>query len=86
MAPGFSYLPVELEDNVLVFIKSFEDRKTCRLVSREWNKLMSPILFHDFSTDLQVTSSKTLVTLLNPNNAILPNITDDINQINQVEL
>jgi hypothetical protein len=74
MAPGFPYLPVELEDNVLVFIKSLEDRKTCRLVSREWNKLMSPILFHDFSTDLQVTSSKTLVTLLNPNNAILPNI------------
>ncbi|KAF2268957.1 hypothetical protein CC78DRAFT_529585 [Lojkania enalia] len=67
-------LPPETMANVFAFIRLKQDQKSICLVCRVWRDLMAPYLWHTLCTTLLETPSRTLRTLIQPTNSILPHV------------
>ncbi|KAF2266888.1 hypothetical protein CC78DRAFT_566612 [Lojkania enalia] len=70
----FLLLSIDLKLEVFDFVRSKIDQGNARLVSQEWNRLMKPRMWRDFTSGLRGTFAKDIESLVNEKHDCLHDI------------
>ncbi|KAF2826088.1 hypothetical protein CC86DRAFT_406388 [Ophiobolus disseminans] len=70
----FNDLPTEMKITIFTFVRTMADKRAVCLVSREWRRLMPPMLWDVFVPTFQPLPTGSLTALLQSGSNILPHI------------
>ncbi|KAF2711101.1 hypothetical protein K504DRAFT_454107 [Pleomassaria siparia CBS 279.74] len=70
----FSEFPTEMKTHIFSFIRAKVDQKKTGLISREWNDIMSPLMWKELHSNLLTSPRKSLSALLHTSSRALPHI------------